>query len=210
MIRRPPRSTLFPYTTLFRSQGGEAGRPFDVVNAGGAALAMSSPVRPITTSKDRKSTRLNSSHANISYAGFCFEKKKINQPYKEEQEEAYSQIMGTCGAVVEIAFVHVPVFFTIQPKPWIIDRQRKDFEPDQVNCGTPVWVLACILGLFDHRLPSSELALKMIWTIFGIGDVEEIVKQPITRTAMDLVTNPQLSADASDDDDNWGNNDTPP
>src|SRR5258708_21692619 len=88
------------------------------------------------------------------------DKKKVNQPYKEEQEEAYSQIVGKRGAVVEIAFVHVPVFFTIWPKPWIIDRQRKDFEPDQVNCGTPVWVLACILGLFGHRLPSSELALK--------------------------------------------------
>src|SRR5258705_7596798 len=68
------------------------------------------------------------------------DKKKVNQPYKEEQEEAYSQIMGKCGAVVEITFVHVPIFFTIWPKPWIIDRQRKDFEPDQVNCGTPVWV----------------------------------------------------------------------
>src|SRR5258708_18477330 len=42
-------------------------------------------------------------------------KKKVNQPYKEEQEEAYSQIVGKCGAVVEIALVHVPVFFTIQP-----------------------------------------------------------------------------------------------
>src|SRR5260370_39177171 len=50
----------------------------------------------------------------------------------------------------------------------------------------------------------------MIWNIFWIGDVEEIVKRPITRTAMDLVANPQLSADASDDDDNWGDNDTPP
>ena len=50
----------------------------------------------------------------------------------------------------------------------------------------------------------------MIWTVFGIGDVEEIVKRPITRMAMDLVTNPQLSTDASDDDNNWGDNDTPP
>jgi len=66
------------------------------------------------------------------------DKKKVNQPYKEEQEEVYSQIVGKCGAVVETAFVHVPVFFTIQPKPWIINRQRKDFKPDQVNCRTPV------------------------------------------------------------------------
>src|SRR5258707_1105731 len=138
------------------------------------------------------------------------DKKKVNQPYKEEQEEAYSQIVGKHGAVVEITFVHVPIFFTIWPKPWIINRQRKDFEPDQVNCRTSVWVLAHILGLFDHHLPSSELVLKMIWTVFRIGDVEEIIKQPITRMAMDLVTNPQLSTDASDDDDNWGDNDTPP
>src|SRR5258705_8274896 len=138
------------------------------------------------------------------------DKKKVNQPYKEEQEEVYSQIMGKHGAVVEITFVHVPIFFTIWPTPWIIDRQRKDLEPDQVNCRTPVWVLAHILGLFDCHLQSSELALKMIWTVFRIGDVEEIVKRPITRMAMDLVANPQLSADASDDDNNWGDNDTPP
>ena len=66
------------------------------------------------------------------------DKKKVNHPYKEEQEEAYSQIVGKHGAVVETTFVHVPIFFTIWPKPWIIDRQRKDFEPDQVNCRTPV------------------------------------------------------------------------
>src|SRR5258708_30236653 len=52
------------------------------------------------------------------------DKKKVNQPYKEEQEETYSQIMGKCGAVVEITFVHIPIFFTIWPKPWIINRQR--------------------------------------------------------------------------------------
>src|SRR3712207_7251032 len=87
MIRRPPRSTLFPYTTLFRSRGdfryhpdaeklpswglfraardawGAAGRPL-------IALGVPAP-RP-----DRKSTRLNSSHANISYAVFCLKKKK--------------------------------------------------------------------------------------------------------------------------------------
>src|SRR5260221_12169893 len=62
------------------------------------------------------------------------------------------------------------------PSYWIIYRQRKDFKPDQVKCGTPVWVLARILGLFDHCLPSSELVLKMIWIVFWIGDVEEIVK----------------------------------
>src|SRR2546430_6464899 len=88
MIRRPPRSTLFPYTTLFRSSareahaGGEvprkvfrddAARRADLVHDG----------RPVTVAlldpggmQDRKSTRLNSSHSQISYAVFCLKKKK--------------------------------------------------------------------------------------------------------------------------------------
>src|SRR5437899_9686892 len=75
MIRRPPRSTLFPYTTLFRSL--RAGRP--VERAGGAAREerrrQEQPAR-----QDRKSTRLNSSHLGISYAVFCLKKKKKLQP----------------------------------------------------------------------------------------------------------------------------------
>src|SRR3712207_7702139 len=92
MIRRPPRSTLFPYTTLFRSgqktemmldgSGGAAGA------SGGHQSVMGSET-PIEDSGppdiaqggadlgDRKSTRLNSSHANISYAVFCLKKKKL-------------------------------------------------------------------------------------------------------------------------------------
>src|SRR5258707_15083914 len=70
MIRRPPRSTLFPYTTLFRSGGGAA------IFAGSAPLQW----RIMTHERqDRKSTRLNSSHANISYAVFCLKKKKISK-----------------------------------------------------------------------------------------------------------------------------------
>src|SRR5208282_6360240 len=64
MIRRPPRSTLFPYTTLFRS--GREGAP---------GHRQSSPV-PLRPPPDRKSTRLNSSHGSISYAVFCLQKKK--------------------------------------------------------------------------------------------------------------------------------------
>src|SRR5476651_2087615 len=66
MIRRPPRSTLFPYTTLFRSD------PFFVAidRLGGRLVRRGVPAHP-----DRKSTRLNSSHANISYAVFCLKKK---------------------------------------------------------------------------------------------------------------------------------------
>src|SRR2546430_12379225 len=76
MIRRPPRSTLFPYTTLFRS--------LEFVRASGhfGNLPRRHPdlhprrVRPQVLSKDRKSTRLNSSHSQISYAVFCLKKKK--------------------------------------------------------------------------------------------------------------------------------------
>src|SRR3712207_7435800 len=85
MIRRPPRSTLFPYTTLFRSV-----EPEDMLRAGnvlfvqgppeGVAeireLAGARPVEDVAVSPDRKSTRLNSSHANISYAVFCLKKKQ--------------------------------------------------------------------------------------------------------------------------------------
>src|SRR2546430_3608983 len=78
MIRRPPRSTLFPYTTLFRSavrdhralRGcGEGGAARELLPAGAVRA-----VRP--AGGDRKSTRLNSSHSQISYAVFCLKKKK--------------------------------------------------------------------------------------------------------------------------------------
>src|SRR5947207_7798145 len=77
MIRRPPRSTLFPYTTLFRSVLS-ARRP-----ASGAAVTGSfSMVRKTAGPADRKSTRLNSSHTVISYAVFCLKKKKNQQDDK--------------------------------------------------------------------------------------------------------------------------------
>src|SRR3712207_7164255 len=94
MVRRPPRSTLFPYTTLFRSRRGgpdvqrhprahppdrepvaqEAAEPRRGAEA--SRCSLSSPTR----SRDRKSTRLNSSHANISYAVFCLKKKSSYNP----------------------------------------------------------------------------------------------------------------------------------
>src|SRR3712207_6935606 len=98
MIRRPPRSTLFPYTTLFRSFIEELGAtqlfhgkvghdefavqaPTGQIPADARQLALSVDPRNVhlfdpATGKDRKSTRLNSSHANISYAVFCLKKKK--------------------------------------------------------------------------------------------------------------------------------------
>src|SRR5438445_2795679 len=71
MIRRPPRSTLFPYTTLFRSCSLKSLPGADCVTSKGFR-----PFIPRSTGTDRKSTRLNSSHANISYAVFCLKKKK--------------------------------------------------------------------------------------------------------------------------------------
>src|SRR2546427_6790118 len=86
MIRRPPRSTLFPYTTLFRSHHGDGLRCCDLRPA---ALPASKDNRPVfehgfrernripdARRRDRKSTRLNSSHSQISYAVFCLKKKK--------------------------------------------------------------------------------------------------------------------------------------
>src|SRR2546429_1215805 len=75
MIRRPPRSTLFPYTTLFRSHR-DPGEPF--LQADGVARRVGGGEEPLRA--DRKSTRLNSSHGYISYAVFCLKKKKQQGP----------------------------------------------------------------------------------------------------------------------------------
>src|SRR5438270_11932309 len=72
MIRRPPRSTLFPYTTLFRSCPGCAR---DLPARAGGSCDSGRRRRP--RAEDRKSTRLNSSHSQISYAVFCLKKKKL-------------------------------------------------------------------------------------------------------------------------------------
>src|SRR3712207_8324825 len=90
MIRRPPRSTLFPYTTLFRSRrrhspersvpdrpGGRAPRPPPRAGPSAVRVHRPHPVCEEEGEPDRKSTRLNSSHANISYAVFCLKKKII-------------------------------------------------------------------------------------------------------------------------------------
>src|SRR2546429_649948 len=80
MIRRPPRSTLFPYTTLFRSNADRA-QPFLVIAARDASSISDDRQKKRTgfgphPERDRKSTRLNSSHGYISYAVFCLKKKK--------------------------------------------------------------------------------------------------------------------------------------
>src|SRR2546428_7600443 len=79
MIRRPPRSTLFPYTTLFRSRSDGAstvGVPPPKKTVATGRFTAPSTCRASRISADRKSTRLNSSHDQISYAVFCLEKKK--------------------------------------------------------------------------------------------------------------------------------------
>src|SRR3712207_8783193 len=93
MIRRPPRSTLFPYTTLFRSDRGLLGRlgrldlglgraGDDAVAAAAGLVGRGRDAERHCPGGDRKSTRLNSSHANISYAVFCLYKKNTSSLYQ--------------------------------------------------------------------------------------------------------------------------------
>src|SRR5690349_22800590 len=87
MTRQPPRSTLFPYTTLFRSHRGEAVAYANAdVTPGQGTLAMRqgriNDFLDWGWSEDRKSTRLNSSHVEISYAVFCLKKKKKKESCK--------------------------------------------------------------------------------------------------------------------------------
>src|SRR2546430_13691958 len=90
MIRRPPRSTLFPYTTLFRSlphdRHGGAGQVY-----GGEQVQLDGAVK-----RDRKSTRLNSSHSQISYAVFCLKKKKTSS----EEPVSVTADSASVGALV--------------------------------------------------------------------------------------------------------------
>src|SRR5438094_5808405 len=85
MIRRPPRSTLFPYTTLFRSSA-------PAENAAARVPSSGSPHRHSERQQDRKSTRLNSSHRTISYAVFCLKKKNTSAaipPAHRHQQEPH-------------------------------------------------------------------------------------------------------------------------
>src|SRR2546427_6514556 len=91
MIRRPPRSTLFPYTTLFRSQLGLRARR-ERRHAPGLGLDIGCEHalgHEHLGPRDRKSTRLNSSHSQISYAVFCLKKKKKKQHYTRECDVLY-------------------------------------------------------------------------------------------------------------------------
>src|SRR2546427_7535469 len=99
MIRRPPRSTLFPYTTLFRSARSTLGAKtlaaaLQRVSASFALLQDDVALVPVSDGLlkgDRKSTRLNSSHSQISYAVFCLKKKKNKQNVREKQAQAVTR-----------------------------------------------------------------------------------------------------------------------
>src|SRR5437660_7301959 len=101
MIRRPPRSTLFPYTTLFRSPQHDG----DSIRSGGQRRLVAQPQVPVacrslflwmkTLKKDRKSTRLNSSHVAISYAVFCL-KKKTKKSYTERPHRTCRHSASAC------------------------------------------------------------------------------------------------------------------
>src|SRR6267378_2058178 len=89
MMRRPPRSTLFPYTTLFRSRADRpaARRPPAALQGGQGLHA-----------RDRKSTRLNSSHVEISYAVFCLTKKNASSPWSATISICLGEVIAPCSA----------------------------------------------------------------------------------------------------------------
>src|SRR2546427_4446551 len=97
MIRRPPRSTLFPYTTLFRSPGTSPDALLQAMDRVAIDEAWVSHLpslfwRAPGDGKDRKSTRLNSSHSQISYAVFCLKKKKQDSAFFVELEAQWNAI----------------------------------------------------------------------------------------------------------------------
>src|SRR6266849_2022093 len=110
MIRRPPSSTLFPYTTLFRSPGGSSG--------GGPSAVSGSSMN--STSEDRKSTRLNSSHEWISYAVFCLKKKKMELRHTGEQilAAAAQEDVDVIGlSILSDAHNKIALFFLLIRQP---------------------------------------------------------------------------------------------
>src|SRR5690348_18070307 len=95
MLRRPPRSTLFPYTTLFRSIAEHLSCPARLAQEGGLIAPEGSRARCLgVAGEDRKSTRLNSSHPSISYAVFCLKKKKKNKSNQNKNAAVYTAFTG--------------------------------------------------------------------------------------------------------------------
>src|SRR5258708_14219784 len=94
MIRRPPRSTLFPYTTLFRSARQLFRNSPSIRLLLGTVTGVDTQRQTVSTHKDRKSTRLNSSHQIISYAVFCLKKKKKIRTLHCRLHRPYSSSMS--------------------------------------------------------------------------------------------------------------------
>src|SRR2546430_11515137 len=97
MIRRPPRSTLFPYTTLFRSGVDPTPDPEmtqDAVDATTAFVQLLAPPAPLPRKRDRKSTRLNSSHSQISYAVFCLKKNKTTSYHTTQSRQHHRNTLN--------------------------------------------------------------------------------------------------------------------
>src|SRR5256885_8221392 len=99
MIRRPPRSTLFPYTTLFRSLVGD-----EHVRAGERAHQRRLARVGVPDERDRKSTRLNSSHLVISYAVFCLKKKK--ETYPQVYSYRFAQVSSDLSSISTVRNIH--------------------------------------------------------------------------------------------------------
>src|SRR5579885_1168546 len=98
MIRRPPRSTLFPYTTLFRSTlSAGAGPGWRIANSGGLA--------PARARRDRKSTRLNSSHVSISYAVFCLKKQNGMLPTIRSGDKQVTPLLDMVSVVAVLRWL---------------------------------------------------------------------------------------------------------
>src|SRR6266436_3129845 len=118
MIRRPPRSTLFPYTTLFRSRPGWGGSTIRRASPSCSCPGRGSPRS--TAGRDRKSTRLNSSHGYISYAVFCLKKKTGQQQLAVVQMEAKFPLAGLrCdeGSWQGCQQVQSGLFFVMRRRP---------------------------------------------------------------------------------------------
>src|SRR5204863_7009884 len=102
MIRRPPRSTLFPYTTLFRSHSGQLPPPVE--------KTMLNLLEETERLVDRKSTRLNSSHVEISYAVFCLKKKNKSAAVDQWNCQSWARVVAgpepQCVCVVSCLWAH--------------------------------------------------------------------------------------------------------
>src|SRR2546430_12903555 len=101
MIRRPPRSTLFPYTTLFRSETCHTSLPVKGEgrdSPGECQDGLRTLVGQATTTRDRKSTRLNSSHSQISYAVFCLKKKNTRTRHPPHRTYSHSHLQPLATA----------------------------------------------------------------------------------------------------------------